>query len=44
MVVSGSFPSETGEAAALLWFPLELESDGGDARKRGGVSLIKVTH
>lgn len=25
----GSFLSETGETAALLWFPLELASDGG---------------
>lgn len=40
----GVFPSQTGEAAALLWFPLELQSNGGNVRTRGGVSLIKVTH
>lgn len=41
VVVWGSFLSETGEAAALLWFPLEPGSDGGDAREWGGVGLIK---
>lgn len=44
VVVSGSFLCETGEAPALLRFPLEPGSDGGDARKRGGVQLIKVSH
>lgn len=45
VVVSGSFLSETGEAAALLRFPLEPGSDRGDVRERGGVQLIKkVSH
>lgn len=44
VVVSGSFLSETGEAAALLWFPHEQGRTGGDVRERGGVELIKVSH
>lgn len=44
VVVSGSFLSETGEAAALLWLHHEQGSSGGDVRERGGVDLIKVTH
>lgn len=32
VVVLGSFLSETGDAAALLWFPLEPGSDGGYVR------------
>lgn len=44
VVVSGSFLSETGEAAALVRFPLQLGSGGGGTRKRSGVQLIKVSH
>lgn len=44
VVVSGSFLSETGEAAALLWFPHEQGCTGRDVKEQGWAEHIKVSH
>lgn len=44
VVDRGSFLSKTGEAGALLRFSPEQGSNGGDAQRRGGLPLIKVSH